>query len=118
LYQDRVGTLKELHDLIVQSYFLPVTYDWESLRKLIAKDSVIILQLLQQELSTIEFEKVKLSERIKAFCKTHDYKMSEIAQLLRFALIGSISGPSVFEMMVLFGSVEVQKRILVVLVEM
>lgn len=118
LYQDRVGTLKELYDLIVQSYFLPVTYDWENLRKLIAKDSVIILQLLQQELSTIEFEKTKLSERIKVFCKTHDYKMSEIAQLLRFALIGSISGPSVFEMMVLFGSVEVQKRISVVLVDM
>lgn len=117
LYQDRVGTLKQLYDLIVQSYFLPETYDWENLRKLIAKDAVIILQLLQQELSTIEFERTKLSDRIKAFCKTHDYKMAEISQLLRFALIGSLSGPSVFDMMVLLGSVEVKKRILVVLAE-
>ncbi|OGB86132.1 glutamate--tRNA ligase [candidate division TM6 bacterium RIFCSPHIGHO2_12_FULL_38_8] len=118
LYQDRVGTLKELYDLIVQAYFLPVTYDWESLHQLIAKDAVIILQLLQQELSTLEFEKIKLSEKIKAFCKTHDYKMAEISQLLRFALIGSVSGPSVFEMMTLLGSEEVKKRILVVLAEM
>ncbi len=117
LYQDRAGTLKELYDLIVQAYFLPIAYDWENLRKLIAKDAVIILQLLQQELSMLEFEKNKLLETIKAFCKTHDYKMAEISQLLRFALIGSISGPSVMEMLVLLGPVEVQKRIQVVLAQ-
>lgn len=118
LYQDRVGTLKELYDLIVQAYFLPVTYDWESLRKLIAKDAVIILQLLQQELSSLEFEKTKLLNTIKAFCKTHDYKMADIAQLLRFVLLGSLSGPSVMDMLVLLGPVEVSKRIQVVLSEL
>jgi glutamyl-tRNA synthetase len=118
LYQDRVATLKELYDLIVQAYFLPVTYDWESLRKLIAKDAVIILQLLQQELSTLDFEKTKLLNTIKAFCKTHDYKMADIAGLLRFVLIGSLSGPSVMDMLVLLGPVEVQKRIQVVLAEL
>lgn len=118
LYQDRVATLKELYDLVVQAYFLPVTYDWENLRKLIAKDAVIILQLLQQELSTLEFEKTKLLQMIKAFCKTHDYKMAEITALLRFALIGSLSGPSVMDMLVLLGPVEVSKRIQVVLAEL
>lgn len=118
LYQDRVGTLKELYDFVMKSYFLPVSYDWEALRKLIAKDAVIILQLLQQELVKLEFDKIKLSETVKAFCKTHDYKMAEISQLLRFVLIGSLSGPSVFEMMVLLGSNEVQKRISIVLAEL
>ena len=118
LYQDRASTLKELYELVMKSYFLPVSYDWEGLRKLIAKDAVIILQLLQQELVKLEFDKIKLSERVKAFCKTHDYKMAEISQLLRFVLIGSLSGPSVFEMMVLLGSNEVQKRISIVLAEL
>lgn len=118
LYRDRVSTLKELYELVIASYFLPVSYDWESLRKLIAKDAVIVLQLLQQELVKLEFDKAKLLERVKAFCKTHDYKMAEISQLLRFTLIGSLSGPSVFDMMALLGPEEVQKRISVVLAEL
>ncbi|MFA5999072.1 MAG: glutamate--tRNA ligase [Candidatus Babeliales bacterium] len=117
LYQDRSSTLKELYDQVVKSYNLPASYDWENLRKLIEKDSVIILQLLQQEFVNLEFEKHQLSEKVKAFCKLHNYKMSEIAQLLRFALTGSISGPSIFDMMVLLGSREVQKRISGVIAE-
>lgn len=118
LYQDRVATLKELYDYILKVYFLPVAYDWENLRKLIAKDSVIILQLLQQEFGNLEFEKNKIQEKVKAFCKSNDYKMSDITQLLRFAMIGVLSGPSVFEMMALLGKQEVQKRISMVIAEM
>jgi glutamyl-tRNA synthetase len=117
LYQDRVSTLKELYDQLLQVYFLPVTYDWDNLRKLIAKDAVIILQLLQQEFVNLEFEKSKINEKVKAFCKSHDYKMSDVTQLLRFAMIGVLSGPSVFEMMALLGKQEVQKRISMVITE-
>lgn len=118
LYQDRVATLKELYDYVLKVYFLPVAYDWENLRKLIAKDAVIILQLLQQEFANLEFEKNKIQEKVKAFCKSNDYKMSDITQLLRFAMIGVLSGPSVFEMMTLLGKQEVQKRISMVIAEM
>jgi len=118
LYQDRVSTLKELYDYVLRVYFLPVSYDWENLRKLIAKDAVIILQLLQQELTHLEFEKIKINEKVKAFCKSHDYKMSDITQLLRFAITGSLSGPSVFEMMALLGKQEIHKRISLVIAEM
>ncbi|HSW75421.1 MAG TPA: glutamate--tRNA ligase [Candidatus Saccharimonadales bacterium] len=117
LYQDRVSTLTELYDQVVKSYNPPASYDWENLRQLIEKDAVIILQLLQQEFVNLEFEKHQLSEKVKAFCKLHNYKMSEIAQLLRFALTGSISGPSIFDMMVLLGCKEVQKRMSGVIAE-
>lgn len=117
LYQDRVSTLKELFDHVLQVYFLPVAYDWENLRKLIAKDAVIILQLLQQEFANLEFEKSTLNEKVKAFCKSHEYKMSDVTQLLRFAMIGVLSGPSVFEMMTILGKQEVQKRISMVITE-
>ncbi len=76
---------------------------------------IIILQLLQQELCNVPFEKSALNLKIKDFCKMHDYKMAEISQLLRFVLTGSLSGPSVFEMMSLLGEQEVQKRISMVL---
>jgi glutamyl-tRNA synthetase len=117
LYQDRSSTLKELYDHILQVYFLPVAYDWDNLRKLIAKDAVIILQLLQQEFANLEFEKSKINDKVKAFCKSHDYKMSDVTQLLRFAMIGLLSGPSVFEMMALLGKQEVQKRISMVITD-
>lgn len=117
LYQDRSATLKELYDYVLQLYFLPVTYDWDNLRKLIAKDAVIILQLLQQEFVNLEFEKSKIYEKVKAFCKSHDYKMSDVTQLLRFAMIGVLSGPSVFDMMALLGKKDVQKRISMVITE-
>lgn len=118
LYQDRVSTLQELYDYILKAYLLPVAYDWDSLRKLVAKDSLIILQLLQQELIHLEFEKHILHEKVKAFCKSHDYKMSDIAQLLRFVILGSLSGPSVFDMMTLLGSQEINRRISMVISEM
>ena len=110
LYQDRVHTLKELYDYIGGAYVLPASHDKESLRKIIEKDSIVILQLLQQEFEHVEFSKELLLSLIKAFCKTHEYKMAQIAQLLRFALLGTVSGPSVFDMMVLFGKKEVQRR--------
>lgn len=110
LYQDRVHTLQELFDEIVKAYSLPTSYDRDSLRKIIAKDSIVILQLLQQELENVEFEKQQLSQLVKEFCQSHEYKVSNIAQLLRFALLGTISGPSVFDMMVLFGKREVRRR--------
>lgn len=110
LYQDRVHTLKELYDFIGGAYVLPTSYDKESLRKIIEKDSIVILQLLQQEFEHVEFNQELLTSLIKAFCKTHEYKMAQIAQLLRFALLGTVSGPSVFDMMMLFGKKEVQRR--------
>ena len=111
LYQDRVDTIKELYDKIVQAYSLPVTYDWDALNKIIAKESIVILQLLQQEFEGVVFEKEKVLALVKAFCKAYDYKMSKVSQLLRFALLGKVSGPSVFDMMVLFGKQEVHRRI-------
>ncbi len=110
LFQDRVHTLQELCDELTKAYSLPASYDWDSLRKIIAKDSIVILQLLQQEFENVEFAKEQLSALIKEFCKSHEYKVANIAQLLRFALLGTISGPSVFDMMVLFGKREVQRR--------
>lgn len=110
LFQDRVHTLQELFDELVRAYSLPTSYDWENLRKIIAKDSIVVLQLLQQEFENVEFAKEQLSQLVKEFCKSHEYKMANIAQLLRFALLGTISGPSVFDMMVLFGKREVQRR--------
>lgn len=118
LFQDRVSTLKELYDRIVQAYFLPTSYDREGLNQLIAKDVVIILQLVQQELKDLEFEKDRLQAAIKTFCKSHGYTMSEIAQLLRLALLGTLSGPSVFDMIQLLGRNEVQKRISCLITEL
>ena len=111
LYQERARTLQELYTDVVKAYSLPESYDLEGLRKIIAKDSIVVLQLLQQELESVEFDKDQLLSLIKGFCKTHEYKMSQIAQLLRCALLGSVSGPSVFDMMMLLGKKEVQQRI-------
>ncbi|MCX5923526.1 MAG: glutamate--tRNA ligase [Candidatus Dependentiae bacterium] len=119
LYQDRSSTLKDLYDQVLKSYFLPESYDRQSLDKLIEKDAIIILELLKEELDTLkDFQKHELSDKIKAFCKQNSYKMSEVSQLLRYALIGSISGPSVFDMIVLLGPDDVKKRMSVVIAGM
>jgi glutamyl-tRNA synthetase len=119
LYQDRSSTLKDLYDQVLKSYFLPESYDRQSLDELIEKDTIIILELLKEELDTVkEFQKHELSDKIKAFCKQHNYKMSQVSQLLRYALIGSISGPSVFDMIVLLGPDDVKKRMSVVIAGM
>lgn len=111
LYQDRVHTLLQLYDEIVNVYYLPKAYDWNSLHEIIEKESVVVLQLLQQEFENLSFNKEVLSNFMKDFCKTHEYKMAQVAQLLRFALLGSLSGPSVIDMLELFGRKEVLRRI-------
>ncbi|MBI2353012.1 glutamate--tRNA ligase [Candidatus Dependentiae bacterium] len=111
LYQGRVHTLQELFDEIAKAYVLPVSYDHDGLRKIIAKDSIVILQLLQQELENVEFDKQSLMQMVKDFCHSHEYKVAVVSQLLRFALLGTVSGPSVFDMMVLLGKREVGKRV-------
>lgn len=110
LYQDRVHTLQELVAELKRAYSLPTSYDWDGLRKIIAKDSIVILQLLQQEFENVEFAKDQLFALVKEFCKSHEYKMANIAQLLRFSLLGTVSGPAVFDMMILFGKREVRRR--------
>ncbi len=111
LYLARVDTLYDLYEKVVQAYALPMRYDWDALKQIIAKDVIVVLQLLQQEFESVEFDKQQLLSLTKDFCKTHEYKMADIARLLRFALLGTISGPSVFDMMVLYGKSEVQLRI-------
>ena len=115
LYKDRVSTLKELYDALVKVYLLPTSYDWISLKNVIEQDHVALIDLLQQEVAGWGvLDKQQLSDSIKVFCKKNNYKVSGIAQFLRFVLIGSISGPSVYDMILLLGVQEVKKRMLIV----
>lgn len=118
LYQDRVHTLRELYQEIVTAYSLPAAYDWDALGQIIENDQKDILQLLQHLFETTDFEKQILLKAVKELCKEHGYKMAQIAQFLRFVLLGTLSGPSVFDMIILFGKQEVQKRIKKVLAQM
>ncbi|KKP35538.1 MAG: Glutamate-tRNA ligase [candidate division TM6 bacterium GW2011_GWF2_32_72] len=104
LYKERVNTLSELANLIVLASVPPVVYDQESVKKWCLKSTLSVLQKLEEELLNIsDFSKDNLQAMVKTLSKSLDLKMGNVAQPIRIALIGSDSGPGVFDMLDLFG---------------
>lgn len=111
VYKSRAATLIELFDQISSLYSAPETYDPESLEQWIDNEVKVHVQLLQEKLQLVSFEKDELKATIKQFCKEQGFKMGQIAQPIRIALCGTASGPGLFDMLLLLGKEEVVTRL-------
>ena len=111
VYQSRVNTLVELHEQLTSLYHAPESYDPQSLEEWIDNQVKNDVQLLQEKLQDVAFEKDELAEVMKQFCKEHGVKMGNIAQPIRIALCGSASGPGLFDMLYIVGRQESLQRL-------
>jgi glutamyl-tRNA synthetase len=111
LYLDRVHTLKELGQSIIALHHGPEKYDADSLQKWVNAETITYLeQIIVLLESNRDWSKELITEELKLFAKKTGHKLVTLMQPMRIALIGSDSGPGVFDLLSLLGKDESIKR--------
>lgn len=112
LMKERVVFVKEIVEM-GPYFFGPVkTYDEGMIRKkwhaeVVTPFSALVSALMETE----DFTPQALESKAKAWLEAHEIGMGAILPLFRLALAGTMKGPGVFEMMVLFGKDKTRARI-------
>ena len=99
---------KSLNDFIVQSesFFIdPKKYDKAGLSKCWKDDStnIIVESLLTRINSIDDWRKEEIDKALKLFADQNQLAMGKITMPIRMAVLGSLSGPSVIEILALIG---------------
>ncbi len=106
---------KTLQDIPERTgYFITenISWDSETVKKIKNQTSEKLLSEIKIELETLEpFEKSKIEELIRNFCKKRNLKTGEIFHPLRFALTGQTKGAGLFELIELLGKELSTRRI-------
>jgi len=119
LYQDRVGTVKELAETIEVFYQDIVRYDEKSQNKFWKENTPNIVTAVKDQLETLEEWSVEnLSMIIKDIVKTYEVGFAKVAQPLRIALLGSTNAPSIDALLEVCGKDLTLKRIEMALTEL
>lgn len=112
LYQQRANTLAEIARAVIAVHNPPTQFDQESLHQWISSTTTEYLDRVVQILEQTDSFTVELvSHAIKQLSKELNIKLVSIVQPVRIALIGTSSGPGVFELMGALGKQESIGRI-------
>ena len=109
------GRSKTLLDIINQSqYFFsdPFEYDQDAILKCWKEDTSEILNSYAQEiLVSIEWDDDSIDRSINEFADSKEIRKGELIQPLRFALSGTLTGPSMVRLMMILGKDTCLRRI-------
>lgn len=104
-----------VRDFWEQGWFFfvpPETYDEKMVKKRWKEDTPVMLQKLKALLDqTAGFTKENLESRIRAFIDEEELGAGQVMSTLRLCLVGSGTGPGVYEIMELLGKEETVRRI-------
>ncbi|SDB61731.1 glutamyl-tRNA synthetase [Flavobacteriaceae bacterium MAR_2010_188] len=114
-----VGSIKERATFVsdfweLSHYFFvaPESYDEKALKKSVKDDTPEILEKIKEiVLHTDEFTVSNLQARLKGWINDAGIGFGKVMMPLRLALVGSLQGPDVFEIMFLIGKNETVNRI-------
>lgn len=98
----------------VASFFFeaPEVYDEKMFKKIMNSDTREILSELSQVINhTSDFTAENLQADVKAWIGKKEIGFGKVMQPLRLALVGSMQGPDVFEIMFMIGKAETVQRI-------
>lgn len=109
LYKERVHTMRELADVIRALYHDPLTYDVGEV--VFVPRIGTILRTFAGQLKQIAWERATLEQVTKAYCAEQGLKLPQLLQPLRCALTGTMSSPSVYDLMMVLGRETVERRI-------
>lgn len=109
LYKDRVKTLVELRDALIQLHDRTV-FDAGFIATL-QPEQWQALDLLRAALSNSEYSRDALTVTVKNVVQETGLKLPALAQPLRVALTGSLAAPGVYELLEAFGKEESLRRL-------
>ena len=115
LMKDRVNFVKELWPLCSFFFIAPTSYDEKTVRKRWKENSAQVMTELSEVLKNMsdeDFADVEKSEEIvKAWVEEKGYKLGDVMNAFRLALVGSGKGPGMFDISSFLGKEETLKRL-------
>lgn len=106
LTKDRFHTINDLY-IDNMYFFREPAFDQDEVAIFTDEDSLEHLNFL---LDNIESDS-DLKSTINTYCKTYNFKMKTVMQLLRYAVVGSLSGPDIQDIIAIIGKQETKQRI-------
>jgi len=114
-----VGMIKEratfIGDFWGLSHFFfvtPTSYDEKASKKALKEDTDAVLnKVIELVNDTDEFTVENLQDNIKGWITSNEIGFGKVMMPLRFALVGALQGPDVFDIMFMIGKTETIQRI-------
>jgi glutamyl-tRNA synthetase len=104
-----------LNDLLEQGYYFfedVKTYDTETLAKKYSKEKRAALDGVTEAINnTSDFTSAGIEKSVKNYLTANNLKVGEVMPILRLALAGTMQGPTVFDMVALFGKEKAVSRL-------
>lgn len=112
MMKDRVNFVKELWDLCSFFFIAPTEYDEKTVKKRWKADSALVMSELATVLEGIDDFTVEGQEPVVlAWVEEKGYKLGDVMNAFRLALVGIGKGPGMFDISAFLGKEETLKRI-------
>ena len=112
MMKDRVNFVKELWPLCSFFFIPPTTYDEKTVRKRWKSDSAIVMRELSALLEGLDDFSIENQEReVKAWIERRGYKLGDVMNAFRLALVGIGKGPGMFDISAFLGKEETLSRL-------
>lgn len=112
LIKERATFLSDFWDLSCFFFTSPLEYDKKALKKAIKEDTETLLNEVVKQINNItSFDKETIENTVKGWITSKEIGFGKIMMPLRVALVGSLQGPDVFDIMSMIGKEEVLNRL-------
>lgn len=112
MMKDRVNFVKELWPLCSFFFIPPATYDEKTVRKRWKADSASVMRELSALLEKLDDFSIENQEReVKAWIERRGYKLGDVMNAFRLALVGIGKGPGMFDISAFLGKEETLSRL-------
>lgn len=112
MMKDRVNFVKELWDLCSFFFIAPTEYDEKTAKKRWKADSSVAMTQLAEVIEGIDDFSIETQEKIVfAWVEAQGYKLGDIMNAFRLALVGIGKGPGMFDITAFLGKEETLKRL-------
>ena len=112
LIKERATFVSDLWDLSHYFFEAPTTYDEKASKKAFKEGTKDVLQTVLDLVDSVEdYTTEQLQNTIKGWITSNEVGFGKVIMPLRLALVGSLQGPDVFDIMFMIGKNETKKRI-------
>lgn len=112
MMKDRVNFVKELWPLCSFFFIPPMEYDEKTVRKRWKSDSAVVMSELADVLQGIDDFSVEGQESVvMAWIEKRGYKLGDVMNAFRLALVGIGKGPGMFDISAFLGKEETLRRL-------
>ena len=112
MMKDRVNFVKELWPLCSFFFIPPMEYDEKTVRKRWKEDSPLVMAELADVIEGIDDFSIENQEKVvMAWVESKGYKLGDVMNAFRLALVGIGKGPGMFDITAFLGKEETLRRL-------